>query len=434
MKADLAQFVSFHLTGGGADIALSGTGSSRLRPALLSGYRNLQQLRYDYPVILVDDDTDGPPVRSLSRTIDGVLQECAPRGMAGEAFRKHVLRLEEEIRFLMAGGESGTLSHLWDLATERLLSAVDGAEQKEVADKLAQARQALPCDGPLIDCDEETPVIIVAHMWTTTESNKARRVLGRIDALILKLSGILKADFLRSAAAWSSQSLSSSVGAAYESAFDFDAWSGLLQTNSPHDTMSTTRRERLETVLGTLKSQRFFSPADRQAAAADDGEAHGFVYVSCALALDAFRQRLPEAAELVKALSIAELEIENQYQGDRHDPFFAQFDAASLAPEDLALFPSYLVCVKDWQQDARETATVIEALSSGLPIKVLVETDDILGGAPADDGRLSFGVGGARIASMAVGLTDVHVLQSSCPNLYEMRDQLVDGLAYTGPA
>ena len=48
-------------------------------------------------------------------------------------------------------------------------------------------------------------------------------------------------------------------------------------------------------------------------------------------------------AELVKAMAIAELEIDNAYVDAKHDVIFAGFDAGSLSPQDTALFPDYLV-------------------------------------------------------------------------------------------
>ena len=46
--------------------------------------------------------------------------------------------------------------------------------------------------------------------------------------------------------------------------------------------------------------------------------------------------------------------------------------------DDLALFPDYLVCIPPDRNAAPENANLIEMLSSGLPVKVLVETRDLL--------------------------------------------------------
>ena len=82
--------------------------------------------------------------------------------------------------------------------------------------------------------------------------------------------------------------------------------------------------------------------------------------------------------ELVKAISIAELEISNRYDEPKHNPFFDRFDENLLGPEDLAMFPSYLVCLGDGVDTVSAQASVLEVLCSGLPIKIVAQSNDIL--------------------------------------------------------
>jgi len=76
----------------------------------------------------------------------------------------------------------------------------------------------------------------------------------------------------------------------------------------------------------------------------------------------------------------------------------------------------------------------MEILSSGLPIKVLLQIDDILGEAPNGEGNLNSGMRSRQIANMAIGLNEVYVLQSSSSNLYRFRERMLRGLTYRGPA
>src|SRR5512132_1968814 len=84
-----------------------------LRPALLARYRDLTRLRYDFPLVLVDRGPAAGELRSLSSVVDDVLREVAPRGLEGERLRKHVLRLEREIRGFARDGSCEKLSELW---------------------------------------------------------------------------------------------------------------------------------------------------------------------------------------------------------------------------------------------------------------------------------------------------------------------------------
>jgi len=143
---------------------------------------------------------------------------------------------------------------------------------------------------------------------------------------------------------------------------------------------------------------------------------------------------MPEMAALVKAMAIAELEIDNRYDESRHDGFFAGFDERALAPSDLELFPAYLVCLGADGGDGAERAALTQALTSGLPLKLLVQSDDILGPPSPGAGRFSLAAEGVHLAAMAVGLGGAFVLQSSASNLYQSRARLVAGMRFAGPA
>ncbi len=417
-------------TGSGADAAAG----PALRPALLAGYRNLAALRHDFPLLLVagegGEGGDGW-VRSLSGMIDGILQDIAPQGAEGEALRRQLLGLEREVRALVSRGAGGSLSELWTRAAKQLRGVGD-ADASSVADNLARARNALRLDGAVIDCDAESPAKLFSHAWTTMQRAKTRAVLDEINELVLGLSDILKADFMRSDAARAPAALKGAVGTSYEAEFDFDALSRLLTDASPRDALPEPRRRRIGAALSVLQAQRFFAPA---VAGEDNGEGlYSFAFESCEKAREALQDRLPAMVALIKAIAIAELEIENRYKAATHDAFFESFDENTLTPEGWALFPTYLICLRDAALDAAETATLIELLSSSLPMKIMLQSDDILAGPALGPGSLALGTPSTRLANMAVGLGGAYVLQASGASLYRLRHRIRSGLEYAGPA
>jgi hypothetical protein len=143
---------------------------------------------------------------------------------------------------------------------------------------------------------------------------------------------------------------------------------------------------------------------------------------------------MPEAIELAKAVAIAGLEIEGEYNEAKHDAFFKEFDAAGLDERDLAMFPDYLVLISAEKLQGVENDKLMEVFSAGLPVKILVQTDDLLEALPAGDAHLAIGVRSKQLASMALGLNEVYVLQSSGSNLFQFRDRILKGIAYAGPA
>ncbi|HUH92083.1 MAG TPA: hypothetical protein VL742_02915 [Casimicrobiaceae bacterium] len=415
-------FTTGRLTGGGLD-AVDGLG---LRPAVFARYRDLTRLRYDYPVVLVSKGAEAGTLRSLSSVVDALLAEVAPRGLEGERLRRNVLRLEREIR-TMAAEHSGALSEMWNDAAARVPASGDPAAREvltHVAEKLA-------LDGEVIDCGAAAARQVAEHLWQAAQQRQGAALRATVDRLVVRLSDILRAAFLHSEAGQRPEALRAALGGSHRDAFDFAAMSRLVGRNAPKDELAPGRRARIERTLAVLKSQRFFAdprlPAEEQ-------RAFGFRFDTCAAAAEAFRARLPELAEVVKAMAIAELEAEGRYVEREHDAFFDGFDTHALSAEDLALFPDYLVCIPSVGNDAPGNAGLMDLLSAGLPVKVLVESADLLEEAAAGAGHFAFGVRSTRLANTATGLGGVFVVQAPGSHLYALRDRLERAFAHRGAA
>ena len=391
-----------------------------LRPAVLARYRDLTRLRGDFPLVLVDTGRDAGELRSLASIVDAALRDVAPRGPEGERLRKHVLRLEHEVRRLAAVGTRGSLSELWDRAAGAIAVPEDPSSEavlKHVAAKL-------DADGEVVDCDREAPRRIVEHLWRAAHQRKTKQFLGIVGRLRAKLADILRAAFIHSEAGQRPESLRASLGGEHRDAFDFAAMSRLVGRNLPKDELSPSRRRRIEWALQALATQPFFGPE----------ASFTFRNDNCADAAQAFRARLPKLAETVKAIAIAELEIDGRYVEVEHDPFFQSFGEASLGADDVALFPDYLVCIAADRNDAPENAELMEMLSTGLPVRVLVEANDLLEQAALGGQHLAFGVRSMRLANTATSLGGVFVVQTTSSNMYALRRGLENALRHPGAA
>ncbi len=404
----------FHLTGSRSRPALASP--EQLRPALFARYHDLPALRYDFPIVLVDPDGHGAFARTLSDVIDELLREVAPQGMTGERMRRTVLRLEREIRTLMADGEAGPLSSLWARA-EAGLATRGGAP---VAADLTQARAALRVEGELVDCDASLAARLVSHAWRTVEERRATEMRGRIDALVARLADLLRADHLRSHGGRTASGLAEGIGTTHRELFDFDMMALLLAKPSGASGLSDKRRARIERALATLRGQRFFA----------DEAGYDFTFERADLALATYRARMPALATLVSAITVAELEAAGEYVEGLHDGYINGFDEGSVTADDLARFPSYLVRL-DHAHVTAGRSQLLEALSSGAPLKILVETGDLLDRSPAGDVSLSLD---AHLATAAIALGDVFVVQSASSHLYRMRATLAAAMSCAGPA
>lgn len=426
MDADLQACVAFHLTGRRPDAQLDAISGLQLQPAVFSGYRDLTRLRYDFPLVLVGDRGDGAFVETLSGLIDGILDRIA-RGGDSERLRKHVLRLEQEIRSRVAGGSRGLLSEIWDQAARTLIQS-----DKTIGESLSYARANLKTDGELADCDAALPYHLLGHAWGLTQRQRARDFNTLTNRLILKLSDILNADFANSGASKTPDKLKASFGSGPLDRFDFDSMSRILSRATPPKKLSEGRRKRVEDLLSTLRKQRFF-PADPSSAGAAQTP-YPFAFDSCSEALEAYRTRQPEAVALSRAIAIAEMEIRGDYNESKHDALFEAFGENGLDARDSALFPDYLVRIPAARLKGSEQATLDEILSAELPIRILVQTDDVIEPSPVRSGHLAFALRSRQLAGMAMGMGGVFVLQAPGPSLYTLRDSLRKGLNHAGPA
>ncbi len=255
MDASIRHETFFHLTGQRPGASLDPIEGLRLRPALLARYRDLTRLRYDFPLVLVEAGADAGFVHSLSGIVDDMLRQVAPQGIDGEGLRKHVLSIERGIRRLVAGGASGSLSSLWERAVQ------EGAVGKDtgLARYLEEAGASLGVDGAVLDCDAAMPRRLLAHAWRAAQARKALQRRAEINRLIVKLSDALRADFVKSEAGSRPESLQASLGDRHQGLFDFQAMSRLVGRATHGSPLSAARRLRIERVLATLRSQRFFA-------------------------------------------------------------------------------------------------------------------------------------------------------------------------------
>ena len=423
MHAELQPNVAFHLSERKAGEELGAPEGLGLRPALLAAYRDLTRLRYDFPLVLRADTADDRVFEPLSGLIDRAVEDVARTGNDAEPLRAYALRLERELRAMAASGASASLAALVSDAERRLAVAATDA----FAGSRGRLRAALEkADGEVVDCSAAMPARLLTHAWRAVQQKKADAFRRNVGRLMLKLADILRADLARSESGRSPASLKASVGTFHDAAFDFEAMSRFLGTVSVKGTLSDSRRCRIESTLATLKAQRFY--------AAPGAEALAFQFDSCASALQAFRERVPDMIRLAKAITIAELEIEGEFSALRHDALFDKLAASGLDLRDLALFPDYLVCVGVNDVRALEQDALLEILAGGLPMKILVQSDDILEEPLRGTGHLAVGARSRQLASMAIGLNDVYVVQSSGSHLVRLRERILKAMRYPGAA
>ncbi len=430
MEAELQSHIAFHLTGKRPSDGLELIAEQQMRPALMAQYRDLSALRHDYPVVLVEGAEPASCVQSLSAIFDDLAAKLLVVDPQPERTVLHLRRMEREMRVAVLGGAQGTLNSLWNSLTAKLTAAGD---DPAFADSLMRAHIVLNVDGAVVACDAQLPQQFVTHAWQAVEAARAKRFRAELGALIARLSDILRAEFSLSPEGRNATNLRASMANAFASELDFDALSGVLSRMSSKVPVPEARLKRVREVLAILQGQRFVSLDGVSAEGPRKSELHGFLCESAAEALAAYRARLPEIVKLVRAMSIARLELRSDYVPERHDPFFRDFSAQMLGEDELARFPGYLVRLRAADLKPGDNSELMELLGAGLPVKFLLQIDDILEPSIIDDGRLAFRAGAKQLAKMALGLHDVYVMQTAGAGLFKLREQMMAGLASYGP-
>ena len=415
MASTFHTHLAFHLRGQHDGSPLAPLESYDLRPAVLAEYRNLSELRYDYPLVLGPDGS----LHSLSGVFDGLLAEVAAGDGTGRC-RRLALRLEQKIRELVWQGAQGSLAELWSVAAFGLPG--EDAVRQDTLDRL---RAALAIDGDVVDCRVETPARVMVHLWRAGQRAKAARLHRELALLIHGVSEILEADSAASAAARTADCLRASFGPADDDAIDFESMARVLHP-AARGGLTPAHRDRILSMLRVLQTQRFFPFGD------DD--AYVFEFDRCAPALEAYWTRQGVLTDLARAMAAARLEIAGAWDDAAHDIVSTTMDRTPIDPAVQALLPDYLVLVDAGRFDPAEQAALLDMLSAGLPMKVLIRTDDVLDASARGPSHFGFGFTSRQLVNTAVGLNDVFVLQTPVSHLLTSADDIRSGLAFAGPS
>ncbi len=404
-------------------------------PALLYGFRDLRNIRHDYPVCLLKDCAD-EGARPLTAIMDDVVREVAADGDEGERLKRHVYQLESSIKDLLEIEPGQDLSTVWDRAAADLLSTTQltGEKKERLQSNLTLARRGLKMDGEMLSCGPEVPgrlLPAVANLYWRQHCMSWRRTL---DSLITRLEDILRVDFDRSSQAKSPKHLRDSVGTAAADDMDFKRMSEILSHAHLGEPIPEQRHKRIENVLEILQRVRpLFGDLDFEHEApgklpfwlepvVDDSEA----------AMEQHRLRMRTMVKFFRAARIAELEVDNRYREEAHSTYFGEFDDTYLTADELSLCPPVILYLSQEFFSESDSGPLLHMLASGLPFKIVIQLND-LGSASADGWSVVPGWP-VRLTSMAMALNDIYVFQCSASRPSLVQSGFLAGLQYPGPA
>ena len=409
----------------------AGDGQPVMIPALLRSYGDLGAIRHDFPVVLLQGGR-GATVAPLADLLDGLLHQLDPSASDVEGLRRDLYRLETRIKRLADAQPGALLSTLWSQATAELLEDTGSEERREaLGPELETARQAIGRDGTVVPCRSDAARLLVEHAWHRLRSEQATRDAEVLDDLISRVSDVIDAERARAPESASPAALRASMGDAH-SGIDFEALSELLHTAGRHERTAGARARRLREPLQAIEAERDRLLGEAASHVAPGGLPAVAAYESCAAALGAWRSEMERQTELLGAIRLATLELENRFRADRHDALFRGPDTEQLTPEARRALPPLLVCLDADRLAPGDWSALLGILASDMPLKILLAVHETPGAPLAR--REGTATWPGRLAEMAMLLGEAFVVQTAASHLPRLAESVTAALRHEGPA
>jgi len=421
----LRNLLNFHLHGQRSDA--STTDPADLWPALLHPFRDMRNIRYEFP-LLVASDPRQKPVQSLSSRIDEIVEESGLEGDPKERLRRHAYQFEAALKGALAENSSANLTQLARQVGDKMLASATLEESRKsvLSLDIDTVLAGLPQAAEITDTSPDIAPKLYRSVATRHWAMQCLQWQADLEQLVHGLGDILRSDAENRPEARSADHLRNVLGTGKGEDLDFERMSAMLAKTRQADILPEPRSRRIIEALALLKAMlpvygvdsELAPPFDPALYAGDVGEA-----------VVQWNLRQIAMVEFFRALRIAELELENHYDPAKHDRFFEEFDYTHLSAGERALCPPVVLELSQQGLDASAAGALLELLDSDAPIKVILTLnamdEDEFSGSPAWP---------ARLAGAVMSLGSAFVFQGTGSNPEALQEAFSAGAAYPGPA
>lgn len=328
--------------------------SSDYLPALLSPFRDVSKIRYDYPLVLFSRDSaqSSQYAQPLSSCLRESINGFAPGDNSARILKDNLSWLEHAIRTEIADNEGPQsllpiLARTTDALQQHLSLSSENSES--LRSDLEKLTATFTEGDQLLPYDRYTAIHLMIHLIHGRSEERWNRFESELEDLQQKLNRILDIEKSKSAEATAADTLQRSVGS-NAARFDSEALSSVLSQGAGTVTMPDARRERISDAAETISQFRrnpiqlcFIHTGDFSGPWSDQHSAHIEISVDsdpCRRAAELFDSEAVKLAQLFTACRIARLEINNSYDSVVHDPWFANFNWEAFSEEELLLVPA----------------------------------------------------------------------------------------------
>lgn len=419
----LRSLLQFHLHG----VRETTSANIRVWPALLHPFRDMRSIRHEYP-LLIPGTGARDDAQSLTARIDEIIDGSGLDGDPRERLRRHAYQFEAGLKDTLADDTIADTHELAARVRDAMLanSSMEETRKTVMRSDLDMIIASLPADTYIANCSPAIPSRLYRSVGRQYWDQHCTGFRTELEKLVHRVGGILLADAEHKPEARSADHLRNTLGSAGRADVDFDRMSELLAKTPQPKSLDNDRYERISAELQILRAMLPVYGLAGNQASPFDLESYP---TSVADAVLQVNQRKQEMVNFFRAIRIAELELENQYDPAIHDKFFNEFGYTHLSEEELSLCPPVVLNLSQDEVELSDAGELLELLDSDAAIKVVLQ----LNALDASD-RSDSPTWPARLASSAMSLGSAFVFQGTSSNPDVLRRAFTAGAAYQGPA
>jgi len=386
-----------------------------LHPVVLHPYIAGNDFETPYPLIL-QSESGGLRTISLSDMIQSMSEALDSEGDQLELEKRALTTLERVLNESVSGDSLVGLKKALDRVESRFLKSANGKREKANAYRtvLDIFKSSILPESQIVPFSPRAMAELLACYVHADLDQRSAGLRKSIDWFIISLSDLIRVETNDSPAGQSIDTLKHIVGGAYSEEFDFNSLSELLG-DGPHGApLEAERLDRITSCLESLKelSQNLFGERKRKPLTKIN-DVHKEIHA-----------RVEHFTDLVRAVEIARLEVENRYRPEVHDDRFSSFSPDSIEPEYRQAFPPIL-CYLSATGRPQDFAKVNAALQSSWPVKLILAYDSVF----EEDGRLS---AASSLAGSTVSTARVFVQQSCLSDAAFLSEGIEGASAHAG--
>ncbi len=381
-KQILRELRRFHFEGMEGDQKLEQP-TEELLPTLLSPFRDVAKIRYDFPLFVRPSEDPEEIATPLSDWLSKILNQYSAKG--ARILRDNLLRLEKLIhseldKVFDPVPAKETLAKLEQTLLDELKLSESESESFK-ADYQGMLEQ-IEEDGQLLTFSDKASFHLLLLAAKTVLPPHRQEFREKVTVLLRDLKKLLEVERSKDSKVDHPETVKAEVSQVVAGHFDINKLANLMGEHRGSKKMEEQRRKRLEETIETL--QKYVD--------AEEEPLLTFVYPNYlghilpeapeihtiendkpfAVAMSHFDKKISAMAELHKAVRIGELELKGTYNPQIHDSWLANFNWRQFSEEELALLPTIVVLQRGKDLLETEVPVFSRMVLSGLPIKTLI--------------------------------------------------------------